>query len=340
MSGRFMDTWRQNTRDTAEARIRDGAGDPGAEDKARKAAEEIQRLVKVGDASLTALRLRVPDMVEPLQLIADEMRLIDGLARDMGASLASAFGESGAALGDLLTTMSGYQSRMADINLAEREYRLTASQAERERSQAQIQNYGDMAAAARGFFEEGSTGYKVMLAIEQAYRIQQMIGMIQAMAMNGTETATSVANSAARGTASMAAGAAKMFEALGPWAFPAVAAMLGLLAGLGLRGGGGGGSPTSMPAANDNAPDAATSAVRAQTARQGAAQSGALDGMAQRVQVVVTADREGMNAYVVGTAEKVAAPMAIQSGQVAAQVGQSRTEAAASRRAQYTVRGG
>ena len=335
-SGRFMDTWRQNTRDSTIARVRGDAGDAGgdAEGTARAAREVMMAVERSNLQPLTAF---VESVVDPLKLAADELRLINGLAQDMSQGLASAFGESGAALGDLLTTMSGYQARLADINLAERKFRLSGAQADRERSQAQMQNYGDMAAAARGFFKEGSDGYRVLLAIEQAYRLQQMVGMLQSITMGGTETAASVANSATRGAASMAAGAAKMFEALGPWAFPAVAAMLGLLAGLGLRGGGGGGS-AGVPAANDNAPDAATASVRAQTSRQGAAQAGMLDGMAQRVQVVVTADREGMNAYVVGTAGKVAAPMAVQSGQIAAKVGQSRTEAALARRQAYTVR--
>lgn len=341
MSGRFMDTWRQNTLESAQARITAGAGDPASEaaDKARKAAEEIQRLIKTGDASLTPLRGLFIDMITPLEQMATELRLIDGLANDMADGLTSAFGESGRALGDLMTTMTAYQSKLAEIDMAEREYRLTAMQADRERSQAQMQNYGDMAAAARGFFAEGSDGYKVLLAIEQAYRIQQMIGMVQAMAMGSTETASSVANSATKGAASMAAGAAKMFEALGPWAFPAVAAMVAVLASFGLRGGSGGGSRgASGAAANDNTPADTTAAVRAQSERQGQAQAAAAQSMANRVQVVVTADREGLNAYVVGTAERVAAPMAVQSGQVSAQVAQNRTETAATRRAQYTVR--
>lgn len=110
----------------------------------------------------------------------------------------------------------------------------------------------------------------------------------------------------------MAAGAAKMFEALGPWAFPAVAAMLGLLAGLGLRGSGGGGKSGPSPA-NDNSPADTTTAVRAQATQQGQAQSTAMSGIAQQVQVVVTADREGMNAFVVDTAQSVARPIAQQA---------------------------
>jgi hypothetical protein len=208
--------------------------------------------------------------------------------------------------------MSGYQSRLAEIDLAEREYRLNAVQAERERANAQIGNYGDMAAAARGFFEEGSDGYRIMLAIEQVYRAQQLAGMIQSMIFGQQETAASVAGSMAKGAASAAAGAARMFEALGPYAFPMVAAMLGLLAGLGLNSGGGGGSPP-RPSGDADSPDASTAAVRTFGARDAIGRDAAASAIAARVEVRVTADREGLNAYVEGKAASVAAPMAAQA---------------------------
>ncbi|CAN7168158.1 phage tail length tape measure family protein [Brevundimonas sp. LjRoot202] len=309
-----MDRWRENTAASGRARVRAAAGEADTDGggraarNARAAREELTRIAAIDFAPLTT---RMEHLVDPLQIIADELRLIDDLAKDTAQGLASAFGESGRALGDLLTAMSGYQSRLAEIDLAEREYRLNAVQADRERAQAQMQNYGDMASAARGFFAEGSDGYRVLLAIEQAYRLQQMMGMVQAMAMGQTETASSVANSAARGAASMAAGAAKMFEALGPWAFPAVAAMIGLLAGLGLRGGGGGSRGASTAATTDNAPEATTAAVRAQSAVQGQAQSAALSGMARTIDVRVTADKDGIHAYIAGTARKEAVGVAI-----------------------------
>ena len=290
-------------------------------------------LIQLPALNITPITDRFPEYISNAQLLAEELRVVDSVSRDMASGLTSAFGQSGAAIGDMLTTMTEYRSYLADLAAMEEEGRNVSIQ----RGAAQSQVYGDMAAAARGFFAEGSDGYRILLAIEQAYRIQQMIGMVQAMAMGSTETASSVANSATRGAASMAAGAAKMFEALGPWAFPAVAAMLGLLAGLGLRGSGGGGKSGPSPA-NDNSPADTTSAVRTQATQQGQVQSTAMAGMAQRVQVVVTADREGLNAYVVGTAEKVAAPMAVQSGQIAARVGQSNTEASLARQQAYTVR--
>lgn len=292
----------------------------------------------VGSMDLKPLEGQFWELITPLDQAATHLALIRDLAQDMAGGLSSAFGRAGDALGGLLTTLTDHRAQMAAWDADESSMLLdraantdALARLQAERGQAQIGVYGDLAAAARGYFDEGSTGYRVLLAIEQVYRAQQLAGMLMAMTTGQTETASSVAGSMTRGAAYMAEGAANMFARLGPWAFPAVAAMIGLLAGLGLRGGGGGGGYSP---ANDNEPGAAsTDAVRSQSARTGASASGS-----QRVQVVVTADRDGMNAFVVNTAGKVAAPMAVQSGQIAAKVGQSRTEAALARRQAYTVR--
>lgn len=288
-----------------------GSSDGALERAARAAGLVVERMEKLPSAVIRPIEMELPRLIDPLELLADELRMIDDLARETSRGLASAWGESGRALGDLLTTMTSYESRLAEIALAEKERRITSAQADRERAMAQVQNYGDMAAAARGFFDEGSTGYRALLAIEQLYRAQQLAGMVMAMATGQQETAASVAGSMARGAASMAAGAARMFESLGPLAFPAVAAMLGLLAGLGL--GSGGGASRSHSAANDNdAPGGPATANQRFAASQMRQQQEATR-EAMGIEVRVSADRDGLNAYVVDTAGKVAAPMAAQA---------------------------
>lgn len=299
---------------------RDRIRGEGGEDTARQRAGGSARagqaprevLAPLGRINLDPLNTRVPEITTHLELMVAELRLVDDLAQDAARGMASAFGETGRALGDLMTTMTQYQSRLADIALAEQEHRLTAAQADRKRSMSQMQNYGDMAAAARGFFKEGSDGYQALMAVEQVYRAFQFASMIQSMALGGQETAASIANSLARGAASAAAGAARMFEFLGPFAFPAVAAMLALLVGLGISNSGGGGSKPST-AANDNDPNTTTDAVRAMSAREANGRDAAASAVASRIEVAVTADRDGLNAYVVSTAQReavgVAAPM-------------------------------
>lgn len=254
---------------------------------------------------------------DSLQLTLDLARQADDIMRDAARGFADAWGDAGNAIGDVLTSMTGLNARLAEISERrddlERRGMLTAARAaelDRDRASATIGAYGDMLSAARGYFQEGSDGYRVMLAIEQAYRAYQLASAIQAMAIGGQETAMSVSNSLAKGAASAAAGAAKMFEFLGPLGFPAVAAMLGLLAGLGLAGGGGG-SGAQPSAANDNTnPESATNAVRSYAEQQAQAQEQATAAMAQAVRVQIELNDPMFTARVQKEAAGVAAPMA------------------------------
>lgn len=322
-SGRFMDTWRQNTRDSAIARVRGDAGDAGgdAEGTARAAREVREVMMAVERTNLQPLTAFVESVVDPLKLAADELRLVNGLANDMAQGLTSAFGQSGAALGDLLTTMTSYQARLADINLAEREYRLSATQADRERAMAQVQNYGDMIGAARGFFEEGSDGYKALQAAEQAYRVFQFAMMVQSMVLGGQETAATVGQNAIKALSHGVVAVARAIASLPfPFNLAAGAATIAALAAIGVRiaGGGGGGSTAAATGSGTGFGSAgATEQIRGQTRAAQAGQQSFAAAIAQQINVVVTADREGMNAYVVGTARSeaqgVAGPMIASS---------------------------
>ena len=318
----FYERWMENAEASGRARIRKGLGDDGAGSGAA-AKGEAEKLVEVLNdlprVDLQPLRVRLIELVDPLQLIADEMRLIDQLAQDSARGMASAFGETGRVLGDLLTNMTGFESRMAEIALAERKKQLSGSQADRERAHAQVQYYGDMLGAAKGFFQEGSDGYRALQAAEAAWRVFSFAMSVQAMAQQAAETSASVAGSAAKGTASAAAGAAKMFEALGPFGFPVVAAMIALLASLGLKGKGGGGGSASPSL------DGSVAKSQGYNQQADATQSSFAASLAQKVEVRVTADRDGLNAYVAQTAREEATPLVMQgmaaaSGATRAQV--------------------
>ncbi|MFN3836787.1 MAG: phage tail length tape measure family protein [Brevundimonas sp.] len=318
-SGRFMDTWRQNTRDSARSRIQDGAGDAGAERAAKAAKEAREVLQDFAKVDLDPIKVHIIQLVEPLQIVADEMRLIDQLAQDSAQGMASAFGETGRALGDLLTTMTSYQSRLAEIALAEKKKQIDGIQADRERAHAQVNYYGDTLAAAKSFFEEGSAGYTALQAAEAAWRVFSFAMSVQAMAQGAAETSAHVAQSGVKAGASTAAGAAKIFESLGPFGFPVVAAMIALLASLGMKGkgGGGGGSAPSL--------DGSVSKSQGYSQQADTVQNSFAASVAQKVEVKVTADRDGLNAYVAQTAGEVAGPMVAQgmaaaSGATRAQV--------------------
>lgn len=342
MSGRMMDTLRQNTRDSGQARLTAGAGDAGdsSDGAGRRARELVIELQELPNIDLQPLNIGIINLIHPLQLVADEMRLVNSLAQESAQGMASAFGESGRALGDLLVGMTAYQSRIAEINLAEKEHQLSVAQATRERAHAQINTYGDMLGAAKGFFAEGSDGYRALQAAEGAYRAFSFAMSVQAMIQSamettavltsaGIEVGTVTAAEAAKTAATMAGtairtplkaaeGAASMFAALGPFAFPVVAAMLTLLAGLGMKGkgGGGGGGSSSVQAS------VATSQGLNQQADQ--TRTSLVAATAQQLEVRITADREGLNAYVAQTAEGVARPMVAQG--MAASAGATRAQ--------------
>jgi len=193
-------------------------------------------------------------------------------AQATAQGLSSSFGNVGKAVGGLLTVFSAYELNIAkltsDHTAKTKELNETINAAEvgsKERGQAErqladetmrydrealairLQGYGDAAAAAKGFFKEHSAGYAAIEGVERGYRLWQAAATIQAMALDTAATSQGVANSAARGIAAAAGGAAKIFEELGPWGFPIVAAMIGVLASLGLHTGGGG----AVPGAND-----------------------------------------------------------------------------------------
>jgi hypothetical protein len=106
-----------------------------------------------------------------------------------------------------------------------------------------------MAGAAKGFFDENSAGYRAMQAVEQVYRAWSLAQSVASIAQGWVETSQTVAQAGIKTTADTAAGGAKMFSQLGVWAFPAVAAMVGVMAALGARGGGGV-SGYTLPALN------------------------------------------------------------------------------------------
>ena len=310
----------------AQRRIMREAGEAGStRNRATgRSAGDREVMMRTENISLNQLNA-VVQMLPPLQVLADELKLIDGLAQDAARGMAEAFGETGRAMGDLLTVMTGYQSRLAEINLAESEFRLNGAQADRERAMAQIQNYGDLTNAAKGFFKEGSDGYKVLHAAEQGYRLFQFAMAIQSMMLDTQQTTSSVGNSMTRGAAAAAEGAAKIFAALGPFAFPVVASMVALLASFGLRGGGG-----SSRSAESASQQSATATARDQAMSTRASGQAFIQSLAQSVDVRITADRDGLNAYVEGTAARVSAPMAAQAA--AGAYGATRSDAASAQR--------
>lgn len=146
----------------------------------------------------------------------------------VAANMRDAFGSVGGAIGGLITVLDEYGKRQAEIDKQRELGGLSAKEQaglRRQEADNQIAGMVALTSAAKGLFSEHSKGYKAMEAAEKALTVIQL----------------------ARTAVDVAGGAARMFATLGPYAFPAVAAMLGVMASLGFGGGSGG----SLPKSND-----------------------------------------------------------------------------------------
>ncbi len=196
---------------------------------------------------------------------AELMAGVDSQVQDAARGMAGAFGKVGTAIGDVTSLMSRYAARQAELMAARRAEGVTVQQValiDRAAARDRIALYGDLLGAARGFVDEQSDAYRALQAAEAGYRAWQMATSIQAMVQAQVESAAKVqatmtavaahttaagatmAADAATTSTGIAAGAARIFAQLGPWAFPVVAAMMGVMASLGASGSGGATGPS------------------------------------------------------------------------------------------------
>jgi hypothetical protein len=195
---------------------------------------------------------------------ADRWDLIARNVQSAASGIAEAFGSVGRAVGDMASI---YANFIADRARAQAEHdaaivragnseRLIAQENARfalRSSGVQIQAYGDMVSAAKGFFKEGSTGYKAMAAAEKVYRVAQFAMSIQAMVQNAAETLGFVTTSAARATAAGAEGVATQAKLPFPANIAAMAATAAALAAAGIAVFSGGGAGRVSPVTNTGA---------------------------------------------------------------------------------------
>ncbi len=250
--------------------------------------EQAPKILKYLEDQRTA-RLRLADGLDRQDVDKGLKKAAERAIQDwkyvgtsIAESLSSAFGAGGKAIGGMVKAYSDAAARQVQISkdLAEatkgradtdpEKFRL-ASVAQRESARAQVKSYGDITSAAKGYFKEGTAGYKVLQTTERAFRTVEMAmavqSMVQSLAATSTKTTAvvagkgfesaamigaatvdtattgvSVANSVVKTTASTIAGVAKSFEQLGVWGFVGAAAIIAFMAGMGSSMSGGGGS--------------------------------------------------------------------------------------------------
>lgn len=166
-----------------------------------------------GGRELAAQRIKdtkdLADAMDRLQQIAGQL--------DLG----SVFGDIGSAIDG----MAGALGRVEEANQAYLKVitmtgvtEAQRAEAEKTNNRAKLNGQVALLGSAKGLFSQQSAAYKAIDAMQKVAAARTMIN-----------TALEVAN-----------GAAKMFSFLGPFAFPVVAAMMAVMAGLGFKGGSGG----------------------------------------------------------------------------------------------------
>ena len=205
------------------------------------------------------------DFKEQKKLQDDLDKFLDPTkAQSFGEALKGAFGEAGGALGKLTSQLGNFAIKQSSIEEARAKYnKLTVKDTKqldelnKKTAQLQIGAYGDIAAASKTFFKEGSKGYKVMEGAEKAFRATEIAMAIENMviksglitgftgiftaakatetAVDNTATGNSVINSGVRAAADGVAAVAKSLASLPfPMNLAAGAATLAAVAALGI----------------------------------------------------------------------------------------------------------
>ena len=144
------------------------------------------------------------DQEQFLTSLEDMVAATEAVARNM----ADAFGSVGGAIGGITVEITRFASaqvaaasRVAD---AEREYGRSSFQyadARTAQASAEINHYGNLAAAAKGFFKQGSDGFKAMAAAEKVFRAFELAVAIKNAAVKigliGAQTAAKVTSDTA-----------------------------------------------------------------------------------------------------------------------------------------------
>lgn len=167
--------------------------------------------------------------------------LKDFLKADIGTNFAAGFDKASASLGTFVETFGKLAKAQEDYNLARKADDLTADKAARLDqlyAARQLNSYASLTGAAKGFFREQTAGYKALQTAEQVLRTIEL-----------ASSAQRIAAKLAEGQAVAAVGVANQASGDPYSAFPRMAAMAAIMAGLGfaVSGAFGGGGGTFAP---------------------------------------------------------------------------------------------
>lgn len=249
----------KNLDDISEALIRNkvayGEQAQAIEDAAKKQADADAKGIygKVaGDAKVSAPEDRDTYRATQAQILVDDMADVTKGAQDMAAAITGSFGEVGDAIGGVIGILARYASTQASVektfvdatkgmNQTDARWVKASKTRDDQLKRNKLESYADLAGASKGFFSEQSRGYKLLEAAEKGFRLYEFAMSAKSIVIKAAETAAKIGLFGAEAQAAAAAGAANMFATLGPGGFAAVAAMVAVLAGVGVALSGGGG---------------------------------------------------------------------------------------------------
>lgn len=234
-------------------------GDDVAVERISKAIEAVYKRIaalKLEKGSIAENNAELEKQAELLYQIS-QLNMAE-IGRTPGDILAEGFGTAGKAISGMMESYDkfGEQSKRVNAELAGQLKHLAATgaspdkiaQAEdaaaEKRLQINAQMYAGMAGAAKGYFKQQSTAYKVLESTEKAFRAIELALAIKSMTVKlmSTEATTAaevasvprvVAAQQAKGTAAAATGVANQATGDPYTAIPRMAAMAAIMAALG-----------------------------------------------------------------------------------------------------------
>lgn len=246
-----------------------------------KRKEYIDQQIAIAEAQQRLIEQQ-NDYNQSLRFTADLFDTIDQNALSAARGMSDAFGSVGTSLGDVLTITTGYFATDARLR-EERDKKIREagnSEAAKARenqlyalrsSALQVNAFGNMASAAKGFFKEGSAGWKAVSTAEKAARAVEFALSVRSIAQDAIETGSKLASSAARTAANAVEAVTKAIASLPfPANIAAGAATVGALAAIGvsIAGSLGGGGKNNLTKPNNGtgtvlgSPDAQSESIR------------------------------------------------------------------------------
>ena len=275
-----QDGYNRSIQETAQLRQESSALETSIQMLSEQRAQaEIDAQTKINEAGKQGISIKEQQANAEQSVREEALRTLEVLssnleyAKEMASGLASAFGDVGSSIGNMVVSLAEYAKQQETINIQAAEaikknpakaYDIQ-QEAALKQSRNQIKTYGDLTQAAQGFFKKGTKGYESLGAAVKVFRafeiaesalsfaqqlgdMGKLFGSFESMLkqmglLSDINRTKEVTNAMAAGQAKAAEGAANQGSSGDPYtAFARVAAWIALMAGIGFMVGGSGSS--------------------------------------------------------------------------------------------------